>query len=63
VQRNGAPQFGAWHARGEAAIRARALHSHSCNRRGFMSNSLAWTPPIKAEGSRSRIQPAAAGSQ
>jgi uncharacterized protein YbjT (DUF2867 family) len=42
--------IGAWHERGEAAVRASALPFTFVQPTGFMSNLLAWAPSIKAEG-------------
>ncbi len=41
---------GAWHARGEAAIRASGIAFTFVQPGGFMSNALEWTASIKAEG-------------
>ncbi len=41
---------GAWHARGEAAIRASGIAFTFVQPAGFMSNALAWSASIKAEG-------------
>jgi uncharacterized protein YbjT (DUF2867 family) len=40
---------GAWHARGEAAIRATGIAFTFIEPSGFMSNALGWAPSIKAE--------------
>jgi uncharacterized protein YbjT (DUF2867 family) len=42
--------IGAWHERGEAAIRASGIPFTFVQPTGFMSNLLAWAPSIKAEG-------------
>jgi uncharacterized protein YbjT (DUF2867 family) len=42
--------IGAWHERGEAAIRASGVSFTFVQPTGFMSNFLAWAPSIKAEG-------------
>lgn len=42
--------IGVWHERGEAAIRASGIPFTFVQPTGFMSNLLAWAPPIKAEG-------------
>jgi uncharacterized protein YbjT (DUF2867 family) len=42
--------IGAWHERGEAAIRASGIPFTFVQPTGFMSNLLAWGPSIKAEG-------------
>ena len=42
--------IGAWHERGEAAIRASGVPFTFVQPTGFMSNLLAWAPSIKAEG-------------
>jgi uncharacterized protein YbjT (DUF2867 family) len=42
--------IGAWHERGEAAIRAIEIPFTFVRPTGFMSNLLAWAPSIKAEG-------------
>jgi uncharacterized protein YbjT (DUF2867 family) len=42
--------IGAWHERGEAAIRRSGIPFTFVRPTGFMSNLLAWTPSIKAEG-------------
>lgn len=42
--------IGAWHERGEAAIRASGIPFTFVQPTGFMSNLLAWVPSIKAEG-------------
>ena len=42
--------IGAWHERGEAAIRASGISFTFLQPTGFMSNLLAWAPSIKAEG-------------
>jgi uncharacterized protein YbjT (DUF2867 family) len=42
--------IGAWHERGEAAIRACGIPFTFVQPTGFMSNLLAWAPSIKAEG-------------
>lgn len=42
--------IGAWHERGEAAIRASGIPFTFVQPTGFMSNLLAWARPIKAEG-------------
>jgi uncharacterized protein YbjT (DUF2867 family) len=42
--------IGAWHERGEAAIRATGIPFTFVQPTGFMSNLLAWAPSIKAEG-------------
>jgi uncharacterized protein YbjT (DUF2867 family) len=42
--------IGAWHERGEAAIRATGIPFTFVRPTGFMSNLLAWAPSIKAEG-------------
>jgi uncharacterized protein YbjT (DUF2867 family) len=42
--------IGAWHERGEAAIRASGTPFTFVQPTGFMSNLLAWAPSIKAEG-------------
>ncbi len=41
---------GAWHARGESAIRASGISFTFVQPSGFMSNALAWAKSIKAEG-------------
>lgn len=41
---------GAWHAQGEAAIRATGIPFTFVRPTGFMSNALFWAPQIKAEG-------------
>lgn len=41
---------GAWHAQGEAAIRAAGIAHTFVQPSGFMSNALAWAASIKAEG-------------
>jgi uncharacterized protein YbjT (DUF2867 family) len=42
--------IGAWHERGEAAVRASGIHFTFVQPTGFMSNLLAWAASIKAEG-------------
>jgi uncharacterized protein YbjT (DUF2867 family) len=42
--------IGAWHEKGEAAIRATGVPYTFVRPTGFMSNLLAWAPAIKAEG-------------
>jgi uncharacterized protein YbjT (DUF2867 family) len=42
--------IGAWHERGEAAIRASGISFTFLQPTGFMSNLLAWAPSIKADG-------------
>lgn len=42
--------IGAWHERGEAAVRASGVPVTFVQPTGFMSNLLAWAPSIKAEG-------------
>ena len=42
--------IGAWHERGEAAIRASGIPFTFVQPTGFMSNLLAWAPSIKTEG-------------
>jgi uncharacterized protein YbjT (DUF2867 family) len=42
--------IGAWHERGEAAVRASGVPYAFVQPTGFMSNLLAWAPSIKAEG-------------
>ena len=42
--------IGAWHERGEAAIRTSGIRFTFVQPTGFMSNLLAWVPSIKAEG-------------
>jgi uncharacterized protein YbjT (DUF2867 family) len=42
--------IGAWHERGEAAIRASGIPFTFIQPTGFMSNLLAWATSIKAEG-------------
>jgi uncharacterized protein YbjT (DUF2867 family) len=42
--------IGAWHERGEAAVRASGVRFTFVRPTGFMSNLLAWAPSIKAEG-------------
>jgi uncharacterized protein YbjT (DUF2867 family) len=42
--------IGAWHERGEAAIRASGVPFTFLQPTGFMSNLLAWAPSIKTEG-------------
>jgi len=42
--------IGAWHERGEAAVRASGVPFTVVQPTGFMSNLLAWAPSIKAEG-------------
>ena len=42
--------IGAWHERGEAAIRASGIPFTFVQPTGFMSNLLAWATPIKTEG-------------
>jgi uncharacterized protein YbjT (DUF2867 family) len=42
--------IGAWHEKGEAAIRATGVSCVMVRPTGFMSNLLAWAPAIKAEG-------------
>jgi len=42
--------IGAWHERGEAAIRASGVPFTFVQPTGFMSNLLAWAPSVKAEG-------------
>jgi len=42
--------IGAWHERGEAAIRASGIPFTFIQPSGFMSNLLAWARAIKAEG-------------
>ena len=41
---------GAWHARGESAIRASGITFTFVQPAGFMSNALGWATSIKAEG-------------
>lgn len=50
VQRDGGSAVGAWHAQGEAAIRASGMPFTFVRPAGFMSNALAWRSSIKAEG-------------
>jgi uncharacterized protein YbjT (DUF2867 family) len=42
--------IGAWHERGEAAVRASGVPFTFVQPTGFMSNVLAWAPSVKAEG-------------
>ena len=42
--------IGAWHERGEAAVRASGVPFTFVQPTGFMANLLAWAPSIKAEG-------------
>jgi uncharacterized protein YbjT (DUF2867 family) len=42
--------IGAWHERGEAAVRASGVPFTFVQPVGFMSNLLAWAPSVKAEG-------------
>ena len=42
--------IGAWHERGEAAIRGSGIPFTFVRPTGFMSNLLAWAPSIRAEG-------------
>jgi uncharacterized protein YbjT (DUF2867 family) len=42
--------IGAWHERGEAAIRNTGIPFTFVRPTGFMSNLLAWSPSIKADG-------------
>jgi uncharacterized protein YbjT (DUF2867 family) len=42
--------IGAWHERGETAIRASGVPFTFVRPSGFMSNLLAWAPSIRAEG-------------
>ena len=42
--------IGAWHERGEAAVRASGVPFTFVQPTGFMSNFLKWAPSIKAEG-------------
>jgi uncharacterized protein YbjT (DUF2867 family) len=42
--------MGAWHERGEAAIRGSGIPFTFVRPTGFMSNLLAWAPSIQAEG-------------
>ncbi len=42
--------IGAWHERGEAAVRASGIPFTFVQPTGFMSNLLAWASSIKAEG-------------
>jgi hypothetical protein len=42
--------IGAWHERGEAAVRASGVPFTFVQPTGFKSNLLAWAPAIKAEG-------------
>jgi len=42
--------IGAWHERGEAAVRDSGVPFTFVQPTGFMSNLLAWAPSIKAEG-------------
>jgi uncharacterized protein YbjT (DUF2867 family) len=42
--------IGAWHERGEAAIRASGVPFTFLRPSGFMTNLLAWAEPIRAEG-------------
>jgi len=42
--------IGAWHERGEAAVRASGVPFTFVQPTGFMSNLLAWAPSIKTEG-------------
>ena len=42
--------IGAWHERGEAAVRASGVPYTFVQPSGFMSNLVAWAPSIKAEG-------------
>ena len=42
--------IGAWHERGEAAVRASGVPFTFVQPTGFMSNLLKWAPSIKAEG-------------
>ena len=41
---------GAWHARGEAAVRASGIQFTFVQPTGFMSNALEWASSIKSEG-------------
>jgi uncharacterized protein YbjT (DUF2867 family) len=41
---------GAWHARGESAIRASGIAFTFVQPTGFMSNALFWAPSVKAQG-------------
>lgn len=42
--------IGAWHERGEAAVRATGVRFTFVRPTGFMSNLLAWAPSIRSEG-------------
>src|ERR1700732_1181234 len=42
--------IGAWHKRGEAAVRASGVPFSFVQPTGFRSNLLAWAPSIKTEG-------------
>jgi len=42
--------IGAWHERGQAAVRASGVPFTFVQPTGFMSNLLAWAPSINAEG-------------
>lgn len=42
--------IGAWHERGEAAVRASGVSYTFVQPTGFMSNLLAWAPSVKGEG-------------
>jgi uncharacterized protein YbjT (DUF2867 family) len=42
--------IGAWHERGEAAVRSSGVPFTFVQPTGFMSNLLAWAPSVKAEG-------------
>jgi uncharacterized protein YbjT (DUF2867 family) len=42
--------IGAWHERGEAAIRASGIPFTFVQPSGFMSNLLAWAPSVRSEG-------------
>jgi uncharacterized protein YbjT (DUF2867 family) len=47
---NSTAALGAWHAQGEAAIRASGVAWTFVQPAGFMSNALGWAASIKAEG-------------
>ena len=55
--------IGAWHERGEAAIRASGIPFTFVRPTGFMSNLLAWVPSIKAEGVETCASAVALGSK
>ena len=55
--------IGAWHKRGEAAVRASGVPFTFVRPSGFMSNLLAWAPSVKGEGTVRASRPVKAGGR